>query len=108
MLFAGQYDNDLTISLLVAVALGLVPSAVVVILEVKLRSALRVRQILVARLAATVVLLIVGIGLTKQLELLGAAITVDLIYGTTFLAHWSMNLRKQRLKVKGFGGHSSI
>jgi O-antigen/teichoic acid export membrane protein len=96
VLFAGQYDNDLTVTLLAVVALGTVLAAVVVVLEAQLRATLRVRQILIARVAAAAVLLLVGIELTRQLDLLGAAIALDLTYVATGLAHWSMNWWRRR------------
>jgi O-antigen/teichoic acid export membrane protein len=84
-LYSGRYDEDLTLTFLTAVAAGLLFAAVSGIFELKLRTLLEVRTILLARVAATAVLLIVGVPLVVWFHLAGAAIASALAGLTTVL-----------------------
>jgi O-antigen/teichoic acid export membrane protein len=100
LLFGGQYDADLTTPLLTVVAIGLIPAAITGVLELQLRAAVRIRQILIARVAATAALMLVGIILTAWFQLLGALIALDVVLLTTACVHLGMN-RRRRLTGTG-------
>jgi O-antigen/teichoic acid export membrane protein len=93
LLFAGQYDTDVTTPLLVALGIGPALASISMIQELKLRARLQIKQILVARIAATIGLLLIGVGLTAQFQLLGAAITLAFVWLITAAIYWCANRR---------------
>lgn len=92
--FAGQYDADLNLPLVAASGLAPFFVAVTTVLELRLRSRMLIRQVLIARMAATAVLLLVGIALVARFQIMGAALALGLVWAVTAAVHVWLNWRR--------------
>jgi O-antigen/teichoic acid export membrane protein len=95
--FAGHYDADLNRPLVVVAGIGPILFAASAALELQLRARLMIRQVLVARIAATGVLLLIGVVLIAQYRVLGAALALALTWLTTASVHIFLNQRRKKL-----------
>jgi O-antigen/teichoic acid export membrane protein len=93
--FAGQYDADLNLPLLAAAGVGPVLFAAAIVVELRLRAGLMIRQVLVARATTTGLLLLAGVALVAWYHVLGAALALALTWLTTVCVHIFLNWRRR-------------
>jgi O-antigen/teichoic acid export membrane protein len=95
ILYGGRYDTDLRPAVLYATSVGLVLFSIEVVLEIRLRAAVRIRQILIARVVSTVFLIGPGTVLMVYSPLFGASVAMACVWLVTIIVHMGFKFRRK-------------